>query len=89
MSDNEKATNSDEIHQEPGIGLQHAEVHDLPPDPDAHLSEAEKAEVVRLLQFLVPPDFSGSRVHCASTLRPLVLSVSPLLIRSTSCRIAS
>lgn len=58
MSDNEKATNSDEILQEPGIGLQHAELHDLPPDPDAHLSEAEKAEVVRLLQFLIPPGFS-------------------------------
>ena len=85
MSDNEKATNSDEIHQESGIGLQHAEIHDLPPDPDAHLSEAEKAEVVRLLQFLIPPGFFGSSIHCAAT----VPGVSHLLIRPTSYRNAN
>ncbi|KAH8890457.1 MFS general substrate transporter [Thozetella sp. PMI_491] len=62
MSDNEKAPSSDDVHREQGSAALESgpvHLHGLPPDPDAHLSEAEKAEIdrklIRRLDFTLIP----------------------------------
>lgn len=64
-SDDEKA-----VHLEGGGATIGADIADLPPDPDAHLSEAEREAIVRQTAKLLKPHSHNRTLDATANVMP-------------------